>query len=160
MLQRIQTIYLLAVVLIAGMLYSINPIFFTEKGLVNTENQEANMFVDTHYLHTYLNSHEMLPNKGIEIFLLAIGILAFVSIFLFKKRNVQLVMVMLNYVLILCLFANMYWYSLGMEYTDSESVKSFLPAAISPVALLIFNFLARRGIAKDEKLIKSLDRLR
>ena len=31
---------------------------------------------------------------------------------------------------------------------------------IFPVIALIFNYLAMRGIAKDENLVKSLDRLR
>jgi hypothetical protein len=37
---------------------------------------------------------------------------------------------------------------------------SYLPAAFLPVVVIILLFLAVRGIYKDEKLIKSLDRLR
>jgi len=37
---------------------------------------------------------------------------------------------------------------------------TYLPGAFLPVLILIFLYLAARGIYKDEKLIKSLDRLR
>ncbi len=37
---------------------------------------------------------------------------------------------------------------------------TYLPAAFLPVVTLVALFLAARGIYKDEKLIKSLDRLR
>jgi len=161
MIQRKQTLYLLVITVVAALLMNVDPAFYEESGKVKIENAElAAVDVDVHFTNTRIDGKEIAQNKGIFIILIAIGLVAFVTIFLFKNRKMQLYLILLNYILILALFANMYWYSLNMGYADTEITKSFLPAAVSPVSFLLFNFLARRGIVHDEKLVRSLDRLR
>ncbi|MFT4599459.1 MAG: hypothetical protein ACI9WM_001713, partial [Arenicella sp.] len=38
--------------------------------------------------------------------------------------------------------------------------QSFTLLALLPMSLLFFNFLAIKGVKKDEKLIRSMDRIR
>ena len=80
---------------------------------------------------------------------------AIITIFLFKKRKIQIRIcyaMILSLVLayIIYLFVNFGSLSLtGMNYTF-----------LFPFIAIIFVFLALQGIKKDEKLIRSLDRLR
>ena len=78
-----------------------------------------------------------------------------ITIFLYKKRKLQIRMcyaLILSAVLAYIIFLIVNFGSLstiGMSYTF-----------IFPFIAIIFLFLAIRGIKKDEKLIRSLDRLR
>lgn len=161
MIQRRQTLYLLLVAILSVLLIRLDPPFYRETGIVKAEDGSLlSQNIDVHFNGTYSNSELIGKNRGLSSLLWACGILALVSIFLFKNRKQQLWVVRLLMVIVLAVFANMYWYSLNMHYTETDRIKSFLPAAISPVALLLFNLLAQRGIAMDERLVRSLDRLR
>lgn len=161
MIQRKQSIYLLIITIVAVLLLVIDPSFYNETGKVAMESgQMASIDVDVQFTDTNSDGVELEQNLGLIILICAIGFLSFITIFLYKKRKVQLYLVMINFVLILALFANMYWYSLNMSYADVPGARSFLPAALSPISFILFNFLARNGIIKDEKLVRSLDRLR
>ena len=84
-----------------------------------------------------------------------VALSAIITIFLYKKRNLQIRIcyaMILSLVLayIIYLFVNFGSLSLtGMNYTF-----------LFPLIAMIFLLLALRGIKKDEKLIRSLDRLR
>jgi len=54
----------------------------------------------------------------------------------------------------------MYLYSLHMDYFDGKGTQSIEISAVLPIMLVIFNFLAGRGVNKDMQLIRSMDRLR
>jgi hypothetical protein len=66
----------------------------------------------------------------------------------------------INYLLILGLIIMMYMYSIRIDYFEGSGNQSFTFYALLPLALLFFNFLAIRGVKKDERLIRSIDRLR
>ena len=91
--------------------------------------------------------------------------LALFCIFLFKNRKLQFRLTVLNIFLAIGAIALQYFKV--QDFTNSLqasgkliSSSSYLPGAFLPVLILIFLILAARGIYKDEKLIKSLDRLR
>ena len=92
---------------------------------------------------------------SISYFFLISSIILFFTIFLYKKRSIQslfcLLLIILNLLVFLFitynLFNNMY---LDLDYT--------IPFLI--IVKQFFIFLARRSIIRDEKLIRSIDRLR
>ncbi|HET7898723.1 MAG TPA: DUF4293 domain-containing protein [Flavisolibacter sp.] len=90
----------------------------------------------------------------LTVLTVVIGILAFVAIFLFNNRKLQLRLtyggILLSVVLLV-----LYFLEMGNFYRGEIALWCLFYFAI-----LAFYLLAARGIRKDEKLIKSLDRLR
>ena len=89
---------------------------------------------------------------------------ALVSIFLFKNRRLQLRISLLDLLLCLGIIALQYLQIRQLTATLTEQrlfdSATYLPAAFLPVLMVIFLSLAARGIYKDEKLVRSLNRLR
>ncbi|RAJ10637.1 uncharacterized protein DUF4293 [Chitinophaga skermanii] len=91
--------------------------------------------------------------------------LAVVCIFLYKNRKLQFRLTVLNVLLAVCAIFLQYFIVQGKIGDEQQAgavmqTSTFLPAAFLPIVILILLFLAAKGIYKDEKLIKSLDRLR
>lgn len=91
--------------------------------------------------------------------------LALFCIFLFKNRKLQFRLTVLNILLAIASIALQYFEVLNTANKLQEGGKhisdaTYLPGAFLPVLILIFLFMAAKGIYKDERLIKSLDRLR
>jgi hypothetical protein len=98
------------------------------------------------------------------IYMLIVALAAF-CIFLFKNRKLQFRLTVLN--IFLAIGAIVLQYFKVLDFANALQVggktistSSYLPAAFLPILILVFLFLAARGIYKDERLIKSLDRLR
>ena len=95
----------------------------------------------------------------VSYIVLALMILTLLVIFLFKQRKMQIILTRMSYILILGLIV--------LLYLNIDKIPEGLGATIEygiglyvPVAALAFNFLASRAIKNDEKLVRSLDRLR
>lgn len=82
------------------------------------------------------------------------GGLAFATIFLFKNRKMQLRLCFLGIFITLALLA---LYVLEINNFYSGNIALWI---IFYVGVLLFYILAARGIRHDQKLIRSLDRLR
>lgn len=82
------------------------------------------------------------------------GALAFVTIFLFDNRKLQLRLTYLGIFLTVILLT-MYFLEVGQFLSGNIALW-----AIFYFAILAFYILAARGIWKDQRLIKSMDRLR
>lgn len=87
--------------------------------------------------------------------------LTILTISMYKNRKKQLLLGRINYLLILAtivlIMVDIDFVAQKLSSLDNIQYKigTFLPVAALP-----FVFLANRGIKKDEKLVKSLDRLR
>lgn len=157
MIQRPQTLFFLANIAICIMLMFSNIVFF------NAENPENEQSVQIAYSKTIMMAVDEVgseTNTYLLAFTAAIAIMSLVALLIFKNRKLQILCTSINYVLILALIAMMYLYSLHMDYFEGAGSQSYTYAAILPMALLFFNFLALRGVKKDEALIRSMDRLR
>jgi hypothetical protein len=90
------------------------------------------------------------------IMILTGGIIAlsFVTIFLYKDRKTQLAMTIIGIILS---FVLLVLYFLQIQNFESGTISLW---CLFTIAIPIFLFLAARGIWQDEKVIKSLDRLR
>ncbi len=136
MLQRIQTVYLLLVLIIAGVL----PFWL-------------HLWSDANGTEIYA-SNEML----ISISFYVIGVLALVAILLFKNRKNQFVVNRLNMILNLFLLGFFVYRSLNLSGETLVSEKGI--GMLIPIISIVFLVLANRNIKKDEDLVKSVDRLR
>jgi len=83
----------------------------------------------------------------------AAGLGAFIAIFLYKDRKTQLRITIAA--LIISILSLVIYFSQTRNYTGQFTITAVV-AIVIPVLL----FLAVRGIWKDQKLVKSLDRLR
>ena len=101
-------------------------------------------------------SYQVTGMENIPIMLLTIatGALAFIIIFLYKKRKRQVRFAVLGIMLELLLIL-MYYLKVRLFTDGAYTLTSLLQGCV-----LFFLFLALRGIGKDIKVIKESDRLR
>lgn len=140
MIQRIQSFWLLLASL-AGFLTMKYP-FFT--GMLASSSAPA-------------GSMEQLTAISHIIQLLltaAISLIALITIFLFKDRKKQ---VRLTIVALILSVANLILY---FVYSRNFTSGHYALSSVYAFALPVLLFVAVRGIAKDQKLVKELDRLR
>ncbi len=93
-------------------------------------------------------------NFMLLVFVIATALMALVSIFLFSNRSLQIKMCVVGLVLSL---ANLMHYFLYMKNFKSGGLSLY---SILSFLVPVFFILAIRSIYKDQKLLKSLDRLR
>jgi hypothetical protein len=98
------------------------------------------------------------------VYMLTVALSLF-CVFLFKNRKLQFRLTILNIFLAIGAITLQYFKVLDFAtalQTNGKTISSssYLPGAFLPILILIFLVLAARGIYKDERLIKSLDRLR
>lgn len=136
MLQRIQSIYLFLVVIIGGVL----PFWL----YLWTDNAGEAVYAENDILYSAL--------------FIASAVLAFITIFLFKKRKNQFVLNRLNMILNLFLLGFFVYRSLVLSGETNVSEKGI--GMLLPIISIVFLVLANRAIKKDEDLVKSVDRLR
>jgi uncharacterized membrane protein YqaE (UPF0057 family) len=146
MIQRIQSIYLLISSLGFGALF-LFP-FATSNNPV------------PQYLQDMVYNVQDSP---ILMILTVLGILiALVAIFVYNNRNLQQ---KLSILLIICsvfipLVAVLLMYNEGTAFNQETTIIEDEAGIYMPIVSLLFAFLAYRGIKQDDKLVKSMDRLR
>lgn len=145
MIQRIQTVWLL----LAGLVNS---------GLFFFDLYRADIVTDGQTIPHSLRVNDHYPSLLIA---LVITILPLVTIFMFKNRKRQRLMVVLT--LVSCIgFLSSAIMRTGnfMNQALALTNGTYWIGSVLPVIAIVFLVLAIRGINKDEKLVKSLDRLR
>jgi uncharacterized membrane-anchored protein len=145
MIQRIQTIYFFLAAVSYGILFLI-PMAFSNK-------IAALFFSDQFYTIT---DHPVLLGMTLS------GILAaLISIFTYKNRPLQ---VRIGYgVIVLAIAIPLTAYMLLNNATaslDSSIQVEYKPGFLVPIGAVLFGILAILNIRKDERLVKSMDRLR
>ena len=144
MIQRIQSIYLLIATLLSGGLIFLLNLWVTEQGV---------KFFALDSL-----SSDNLVLASVFVLFIASAVLTLITIFQFKKRQLQFVLgrlsILINFILvgILVYFAQ----NLSGEIKISEKGIGLL----IPIFTIVFVVLANKAIKKDEELVKSVDRLR
>ena len=150
MIQRIQTLYLLAVVALG-----IALIWLPVVQLVTPEDA-AELQV---YELSALGGAPIQGVWGLLVTTILIPLLAFIDIFLYRKRllqarlNIFTVMLCLGYYGVLAIYIWLAKMSLGVEW-------HILPYASFPLVCLILTLMATRRILKDEALVRAADRIR
>lgn len=89
------------------------------------------------------------------------ALLAFVNIFLYKKRKQQIKICLITALLIVFYYVTtMVYLTTYLNKIPTEYTLSIQFGIIIPVVALILDLLAMNKIKKDEKLVRSLDRIR
>lgn len=148
MLQRIQTIFLI----IATGAFATQ--FFTP--LLKSSQTAASGI--------YQDGQAFTKENQIGLILLAIcALISIVAIFFFKNRTLQKQLIILCILVVLAsnLFVG-YFIMAPTEEIASVSQASIFPGlgSFMPLIAIISLILAYRGVSKDEKIVKSMDRLR
>ena len=146
MLQRIQTIYLLLAGIAIGVLFALP--------FAKSATSQAGIFEDGIY---NLYDHPILTGLVVVGLLLSIA-----AIFLFNNRKLQLkltiFLIIISILIPITAMALMMTEGANMGKAKAEIEESL--GIFLPLLAIIFGFLAYRGIQKDEKIVRSMDRLR
>ena len=155
MLQRIQTVYLLLIVVLMTA-----TLFLPQSALQLGDNFYT---FDASGISTYLvEQPELLyPAWGLFALTAVIAIVALVTIFLFRKRILQIRLCVFNALLMLGFygFYAFLLFSIKGELGDELSVTGKIALAF-PFISIVLDYLAIRNIGADEALVRSLERLR
>ena len=154
MLQRIQTVYLLIVAAL-GFAMLFLPIANMQAG---TELFTFDVFG--------LNAgagpetQQVYRTWSLAVITIITAVLPFVTVFMYKKRMLQIRFCIFNAILLICfyaLFAFFVWITYG-KYSATHFGIEF--ALSFPLVNLILTYLAVRNIGADEALVRSLERIR
>ena len=145
MIQRIQTIFLILVAAVFGSLFKL-PLALSDK-------PAAQFLSDRVY---DITDHPVLIGLTIGGILLAL-----ISIFMYKKRKVQLKLgyLILVMAILLPVISFLLFTTVSPQIDPSVHVEDQIGMFI-PLVAVLFGGLANYYIRKDDKLVKSMDRLR
>ena len=151
MLQRIQTVYLLLVAVLMGVT-AVSP-------LAIFKDVQGNFLV-LESLGVFFEGQKAYPTWGIVSVAGFSALLSFLNIFQFKNRKKQIKLCAFNTILILFLYVTIATYLYFGQRALVLTFESVQYGVVLPVIALIFNVLALVKIKADEKLVRSLDRIR
>lgn len=151
MIQRKQTLYLLLSATLMTLL------IFLTSARVFTEDAR-------HYAFTSLGYTDEMgalthPMWTLAVLNIAIILLSFLTIFLFKDRVLQMRFTILG-LLIKVGFVALGFFLMKTYAPEGCISMTFTPWAALPFLAVILDFLAHRGIAIDHRKVKFMDRLR
>ena len=147
MLQRIQTLYLVISAALIGLLFALpfaeiahNEQFFLFdiRGIVRNDVVEENGLAIAAFIGIILLLHVVVIN-------------------LYKKRILQIRLLVFTILLLIGLFGMFYFFT---YYAFDDAQISFKLPVVFPLVAIILDYLAIRNIGKDEALIRSIDRIR
>jgi len=152
MIQRIQTVFL-ALAGLAGFSLFLKPMDFALVSGVTAQQKGLSMLADGVF---DINDSDVLM-----ILTVMLGLIPIIGIFLYKNRKLQM------NVGRLAIFIGFVLLAVGgfFFYREFDSVKDAVQVSVgaglaAPVLSFVFLYLANRAINKDEKLVRSADRLR
>ena len=152
MIQRIQTLYLLAVAaLMAAAVFT--PLAYFAAGV-----EEYKLFA---FALKSATAEYSTIYMGVIVALAAI--VPLVNIFLYKNRLLQIRLCAVELVLLVgsAVFMALYYFLSNRMFSQLEfSAHGMHIAILFPIIAIILDYLALRAIFKDEMLVKSLDRIR
>jgi hypothetical protein len=153
MLQRKQTLWMFLAVICAALTFKFS--FYSGNVAVGTN---GHVFLEERALPVLSFGKDSAGAGSVLILIVTILLLAgtLINIFNFKARKKQLwITIGLFFLSLLNIF--LYWWKSGAPSFTEGSYN--LGAALS-LAIPVFLLLAANGIRKDQKLVKSVDRLR
>lgn len=151
MIQRIQTLFLLAALVFFGLLFTGELVTMTGNNGSSFSMTALGLFNNEGIL-----IQRLWPLTGI---LILTTMLTLVSVFLFRNRKLQMRTVMLVLLLSLGIFLLGAFYVVMLDRKIDITVLWKIKS-LFPLVSAILSWLAYRSILKDELLVKSYDRLR
>jgi len=151
MIQRIQSLFLLLVLIISTCMF-----FLPIAGFIS----DTYILKATGLVKTIITAKD-IPFDGrlLMIFIPGLALMSLFIIFRYKNRVLQIKLcrigILINVVIIVLIF-----YFADMLEKELSSQAQYKVGAVLPLLSVIFLYLAVSAIRKDEKLVKSTDRLR
>lgn len=162
MIQRIQSIYLMLIVICQSLLFATALATFT------SYETSFNLSLMGFYKLSSAGNEMLINSYSLVAVNILVILFTLFVIFSFKNRKNQIKLAAFNFLLI-CSFVVLMFYSfdnakslLDNSYNTqgAELSTTYGIGMILPILSLIFNFLAIKGIRKDEELVRSADRIR
>ena len=144
MLQRIQTVYLLVAIILSGIVSFFLPFW---------SDQEMEVV----YLDSLFQTGEAALLAVPVLFMMS-GLISVITLLSFKTRTKQIVFNRLNIVINFLLLGIIVYHLLMLPGETVVSKKGI--GVFIPLIVIVFLALANKAIIKDDKLVKSVDRLR
>ena len=167
MLQRIQTIFMtIAALAMISMLFF--PLWEKSDAQFDGELREY-AIMDTYKLHHekhHISTDTVDVLSSQSTFLLSIGailaaLVMFFSITRFKNRMIQVKLnALFSLLTAITLMGSYFYVSKANLLFDPQVQGTFLLGFYLPIVAMLNNFLANRFIRRDEKLVRSMDRIR
>lgn len=147
MIQRIQTAYLVVAGTLVASLFNLKLADLSVNGELYTFIAKG----------IFNNGEIVFDGLPILIFIGIIALLHIVIIFMYKKRIRQIRMTVFTIILLLGLFGMFFYFAYASFKGASVAFK--IPV-VFPLVAIVLDYLAIRGIGKDEALVRSMDRIR
>lgn len=154
MIQRIQSLYLFLIAAFVGAMFFLPLAWFAGEAGAFELHAFALVTADGETLHDTIY---------LGILLAASCVLPLVTIFLYRRRLLQIRLCCVEMVLLLgCVAMEGVYYYLGRRaFADlAFHTQGFKPAIALPIVCLLFAYLAAKAIFRDELLIRESDRIR
>lgn len=158
MIQRVQTLYLLLATIFTGLL------LFVPLASSDISNMHADLTAWGIYVTDTTNNGlitKVLSHSWFGILLTVTTLLPFATIFLYKNRKRQMLLCIVE-IILLAVSAGLLIYLQQTDMLEGMAQPKFVLLSQSGLLLLsiVSVWIARRRIAKDEALVRSLDRIR
>lgn len=151
MIQRIQSVYLLIITLLLAFSS------FLTIGYLSADNGLTKAIFKP--LAVTSGGETVFPSWALFVLLVISALLAFITIFLFKNRPLQIRLTIFNALLIIGYYGVLVFFVFKAK--GALSAEFYVDWKIClPLIAFILNYLAIRAIGKDEVLVKSYDRIR
>lgn len=158
MIQRIQTIYLLIVAALVAV-----TLFMP---LATFSSADTQLVLRAFDVQTAAGE-SVQPTLYLGILLSLACVVPLVTIFLFKRRLLQIRLCVVEIVLLIgcAVMEGVYYYLTNRAFEAAVDPQSVMlagpkPAIALPVICLLFAYLALRAIFRDEMLVRAADRIR
>ncbi|WP_026956557.1 DUF4293 domain-containing protein [Algoriphagus vanfongensis] len=160
MIQRVQTIFLLLVVICMGVTIGSTLWVQTQTGSGSGDSWELSAFMLTN-----LDASGEVVQSSSKWYLAALasfaGLLALIAIFQYKNRTRQMMFNMINSLVMVGLVVAVFLTTNGINSALNATTSGTYQIGFWVVlAAMVFNMLANRFIKKDEALVRSVDRIR
>ena len=166
MIQRIQSIYLLlTTALMAVFLFLPIAQFDTTDGIYSFTAQgistvEAMTTPVQDSAAAITQTSVFTPTWGVFVLGTVIAVLSFITIFLYKNRPTQARICMINAFFLVTFYIVIFLSGYTFREDLSASNISWTAYIVMPFVALVLDILAYKAINKDERLVRSLDRIR
>jgi len=155
MIQRIQSIFLLTAGILTGSLF-----FFNMAEMADMEDLYRLNWQGIFQVNADGTMEMMIPGWALSILTILTTAISLITIFLFKKRMIQIRLCAINMGLQLGLSGMIYYLAKSGAKELGATEVSFNWPLVMPLIAIVFTYLALRNIGKDEALVRSLNRIR
>jgi hypothetical protein len=149
MIQRIQSIWLFLAFIASGLMFFFPVLILDAQNSLFVQNFDS---ISISKIDNFVKGGYILAGLTALVSGLSLA-----NIFFYRNRHLQMRICLFNSILVFFLLGFIAYFSFSSVQTP---VQTFALSSLLPIIVLIFTFIARYSIKKDEELIKSVERIR